>query len=87
MKRDVIIVEHAFKHGLSASDISHAWDNFIRMQHRGAPHEGEIILVGYDKSGHLIELVAAERPFGIVIFHAMRPPTRNMLIELGMTRR
>ena len=84
---EVVIVEHAFKHGLEAEDIAYAWENFVRKQYRGAPNEGEIIVVGYDKRGRFIEIVAAERPSGTVIYHAMEPPSENVLAELGMIRR
>lgn len=84
---DVIIAEHAFKHGISQEDIVYAWENFVRKQYRGAPHEGEVVVVGYDRAGRFIEIVAATRPFGTVIYHAMEPPTRNVLIELGLARR
>lgn len=84
---EVIIDEHAFKHGVSESDIEHAWEFFARKQYRGAPNEGEIVLVGYDRKGRFVELVAAERSFGIIIFHAMRPPTHKVLHELKMMRR
>ena len=83
----LIIHPHAFKHGVSESDIKHAWKCFARKQYRGSPNEGEIVLVGCDQKGCFIELEAAERSFGVIIFHAMRPPTRKVLIELKMVRR
>lgn len=82
-----IIVEHALKHGLLEDDIRFAWDNFVRKQYRGAPNEGEIIAVGYDRAGRFIEIVAAERSFGTIIYHAMCPPTVKLLKELGLVRR
>lgn len=84
---EVFIEEHALKHGVSQKDIEHAWACFARKQYRGAPKEGEIVLVGYDRKGRLVEIVAAERKFGIVIFHAMRPPTHNVLRELRIMGR
>ncbi len=84
---DLIIADHAFKHGISQEDIVYAWENFVRKQYRGAPREGEVVVVGYDRMGRLIEIVAATRQFGTVIFHAMEPPTRNVLEELGLARR
>lgn len=84
---DVIIVDHAFKHGLTADDIAYAWENFVRKQYRGSPNEGEVVVVGYDRAGRFIEVIAAERPFGTVIFHAKEPPTTKVLIELGLARR
>lgn len=84
---ELIIATHALKHGIGPEEIEYAWNNFLRRQYRGAPQEGEIIAVGMGRSGQLIELVAEERPFGIVVFHAMHPPTNNMLSELGLARR
>lgn len=83
---ELIIDEHALKHGLEPKDIEYAWDNFVAKVYRGAPNEGEIIAVGYDGKGRFVELVGAERSFGIVVFHAMTPPTRNAMRELGMER-
>lgn len=84
---DLILVEHAFKHGLSEKDIACAWQNYLVRQYRGAPHEGEVVAVGCDAHGRLIEMVAAERSFGTVLFHAKHPPTEKVLRELGLTRR
>lgn len=84
---DLIIAEHAFKHGLSAEDIEYAWDHFTAKEYRGAPNEGEIVVIGPKRNGNLIQMVAAERTFGIVIYHAMEPPTKKVMEELGITRR
>ena len=67
-----IVVEHALKHGLSEEDIRYAWSNFVRKQYRGAPNEGEIVVVGYDRRGRFIEIVAAEREFGPIYFEQVR---------------
>ena len=84
---ELFIASHAFKHGLEEESILYAWNNFLRLQHRGSPHEGEVVAVGHDKSGRLIQMVAAEREFGYLIYHAMTPPTERVLIELGLKRR
>ena len=84
---EVVIVPHALKHGVSESDISFAWDNFVRKQHRSAPNEGEIVVVGFDTCGRLVELVAVETARKTAIYHAMRPPTIKILSELGLQRR
>ena len=84
---EVIIAEHAFKHGIAEEDIVYAWENFVRKQYRGTPNEGQVVVVGYDRSGRFIELVAAERACGMIIYHAMEPPTLNVLVELGLVRR
>ncbi len=84
---DLIIAEHALKHGISPEDIIYAWENFVRKQYRGAPNEGEVIAIGYDRRGRPIELIAALRPFGTVLFHANTPPATSVLVELGLARR
>lgn len=84
---DLIIDEHALKHGLSPDDIAYVWGNFVVMQYRGAPNEGEVVVVGYDRKGRAVELIAADRPFGMVVFHANTPPSASILLELGLARR
>lgn len=84
---EVIISEHAFKHGISQKDIEYAWEHFHRKQFRGAPNEGEIVLIGPDRQGRPMQIVAAERDYGTILYHAMRPPTRKVLVELGLERR
>lgn len=83
---ELIIDEHALKHGLEPEEIEHAWHNFVAKVYRGAPNEGEVIAVGYDGRGRFMEMVGAERSFGTVIFHAMTPPTRIVIRELGMEK-
>ena len=79
-----IIDEHALKHGLSPDDIAYAWLNFAAKVYRGAPNEGEAIALGYDRAGRPIEMVGIERAFWTVVFHAISPPTKNALRELGL---
>ena len=84
---DVYVDEHAYKHGLTEEQILYAWENFIKKLYRGAPNEGEIVCVGYDKNGVMMQLVAVEKSFGVLIYHAMTPPTQNALKELGLLKR
>lgn len=84
---DLFIDEHAFKHGLDADGIAFAWEHFIAKQYRGAPNEGEIVAVGCDERGRLVQMVAVVKPYGTLIFHAMEPPTVGVLQELGLGRR
>jgi len=81
---DLYIHPHAYKHGLSESDVFYAWKNFLRKQHRKSPEEDTILTVGYNKSGKLIQMVGRQTQDGILIYHAMSPPTRSVLIELGL---
>lgn len=84
---DVIIDEHALKHGVLPEDIAYVWENYVVMQYRGAPKEGEVVVFGYDRKGRPVELVAADRSFGTVVFHANTPPSASILMELGLARR
>ena len=45
------------------------------------------VAVGQTLSGGLVELVAARKGFVTIIFHAMKPPTKKVLLELGLIRR
>ena len=38
---ELIIADHALKHGLSPIEIESAWKNYLVKQYRGAPNEGE----------------------------------------------
>ena len=75
------------KHGLEADDIAFAREHFIAKQYRGAPDEGEVVAVGVDTRGKLVQMVAVEKPYGRLIIHAMEPPTMGVLEELGLGRR
>jgi len=84
---ELVIDEHAYKHGITEEQIIHAWENFVRKQFRQSPREDQVVAVGYDKQGKMIQLVGVTKPFGTLIYHAMEPPTMNVLIELGLARR
>jgi hypothetical protein len=77
---------HALKHGLSEDDILYAWDSFVRKQHRESPEEDKMLVVGYNRSGQFLQMVGRETHEGILIYHAMAPPTTNVLVELGLSR-
>lgn len=84
---ELIILPCALKHGVTQESIECAWDNFVEMCFRGTPNEGEVVVIGYDRQGRPIEIIAAERPFGIVVYHANTPPSASVLIELGLAGR
>ncbi len=83
---DIDVAEHALKHGLTESEILYAWENFLRKQHRQTPNEDVVVAVGVTQSGDLIQMVAIDKPWGTLIYHALKPPTMKVLIELGMVR-
>lgn len=84
---EVHVDAHALRHGVAEEDIRYAWRNFVRLRHRGTPNEGQVLAIGPDRRGRLIQMVAVERAFGVLIYHAMRPPTERALRELGMVIR
>lgn len=84
---EVYVDEHAFKRGVTYDEIVHAWNNLAAMRHRSSPHKGEIIAVGFSAAGDAIELVALMKQQGVLIYHAMKPPTEKVLKELRLVRR
>lgn len=82
----VIVAEHALKHGLSESEILHAWENYVRMQQRPAPDEEYVAAVGCTQSGDMVQMMAVIVEDGYLVIHAMTPPTTKVLKELGMAR-
>jgi len=71
---------------LSEEDVKKAWRAYIRMMRR----EGDddyYIAVGFDEAGRTIEMVTVETIEGDwYIYHAMTPPSKKTLIELGLMR-
>lgn len=84
---EVYVDEHAFKRGVTYDEIVHAWNNLAAMRHRSSPREGEIVAIGFSATGDAIELVASMKRHGILIYHAIKPPTEKALRELGYVRR
>ena len=84
---EVVVHPHALKHGISESDILHAWENFIAKQQRTAPREDEIVAIGATADGMLIQLVVKDLGNVLLIFHAMVPPSEKVMRELGLKRR
>lgn len=95
-ERDIVLIHiikglyasrHALKHGLALEDIEYAWVHFIARRNREEPNETTIVAIGPRRNGNLIQMVGVEESFGIVIYHAMEPPTQKVLAELNMQRR
>lgn len=84
---NLIVEEHALKHGLSKEQILYAWGNFVMRQNRSSPNEDQVVVIGYDRTGRPLQIIATEKPFGFLIYHAMTPPTKKILRELGLLRR
>lgn len=86
---EVIVDPHALKHGLSEAEVAHAWDTPIACRQRGGELDPPIwIAIGVLPDGRMAELVALEDDRGRWrVFHAMTPPTKKFVRELGMGRR
>jgi uncharacterized DUF497 family protein len=84
---ELAIAEHAMKHGLTQEEIAYAWEHLIAIRFRKAPNEEEAIAIGILPDGSVAEVVALTTKGRTVIFHAMTPPTRKALIEVGLKRR
>lgn len=84
---EIFVHPHALKHGLKEDEILFAWANFIRKRHRDVPNNDQMIAIGVTQSGKHIQMVGIIKPFGLMIYHAMTPPTEKMLAELGLGRR
>lgn len=73
---------------LSEEDVLAAWEGCLRSRPRIDVDAVEYIAIGCDARGRLVEMVAREVGGGTwLIYHALTPPTRKALLELGMTRR
>lgn len=82
---DVYVHPHALKHGLSEEEIRYAWSNFVRSQFRHAPNEDQCVRIGFGAyTPTAIQMVGVVRPVGVLIVHAMTPPQKSVLAELGM---
>ena len=78
----LVIMQSAFKHGLSEESIKEAWSGFVRKRPRG---DDCWVAIGFDTKGRQIELVGLVLADGtILIIHAMSPATEKMLRELGL---
>ena len=49
----------------------------------------KLLLSGLRKTedGRVVELVGSQKPSAVVIYHAMEPPTKRVLFELGLLAR
>ena len=69
---------------LSEDDVREAWDNYVCMARRD---NDQVLTLGFDAKSRAVEMVAKESSGDFLIYHAMTPPTRKAMIELGLVRR
>lgn len=69
-------------------DVRSAWRNAIRFVLRQLNEKDHYLVIGQGTSGRVIEIVAAREDDGsVLVFHAMTPPSKKTLSELGFIRR
>jgi uncharacterized DUF497 family protein len=71
----VEIVQSARKHGVDDADIVHAYENAIRIVEYEYNGEDRVLVIGADRTGRLLELVAVPvgEPTRIIHADALRP--------------
>jgi uncharacterized DUF497 family protein len=71
----VEIVQSARKHGVDDPDIVHAYENAIRIVEYEYNGEDRVLVIGADRTGRLLELVAVPvgEPNRIIHADALRP--------------
>lgn len=66
------IARSAHKHGIASDEITHAFDNAIRLIEFEYDGEDRLLVIGADASGRLLELVAVPAEAPLRIIHADR---------------
>lgn len=63
------------KHGIADTDIEHAWHNAIRLVEYEYAGQERLLVIGADRHGRLLELVAvpADEPTRIIHADLLRP--------------
>ena len=69
------ISESARKHGVDDEDIVHAWENAIRYVEYDFDGDERLLVIGADRHGRMLELVAvpADAPTRIIHADRLRP--------------
>ena len=65
----------ALKHDIEAADIGYAWVNAVRLVEYEYNGEERLLVIGPDRHGHMLELVAvpADEPTRIIHADRLRP--------------
>jgi uncharacterized DUF497 family protein len=77
----VEIRRSAHRHGIDDADILHAWSNAIRLVEYDYQGEERLLVIGPDRHGRLLEVVAvpAGEPTRIIHADALRPKFYDFL--------
>lgn len=65
----------ALKHGIDDADIQHAWTNAIRLVDYDYDGQDRLLVIGPDRHGRMLELVAVpvDEPTRIIHADRLRP--------------
>lgn len=77
----VEVTDSARKHGIADDDILHAWEHALRTIETEQYGEERLIVIGSDRHGTLLELVAvpADKPTRIIHADRLRPKFYDLL--------
>lgn len=75
------VEESAHRHGVDDSDILHARENAIRLVEYEYEYDERLLVIGTDRHGRLLELVAvpADTPTRIIHADGLRPKFHDYL--------
>ena len=81
---EAIVLPSALKHGLTASALEEAWENFVAKRPRG---DDCWVCIGFSGQGEEIETVGLVTADGkTLIIHGLSPATEKIKRELGLGR-
>ena len=66
------VTPSARKHGVEDADIQHAWRNAMRLVEYEYLGEDRLLVIGPDRQGRLLELVAVPAQAPVRVIHADR---------------
>lgn len=69
---------------ITNEEVVSAWESRIKTQFRVDEDKPYLISVGVSNTGKVLEMIAFEDESDVVIFHAMTPPSKKFLKEIGM---
>ena len=70
------IRQSARRHGINDADIQHAWGNAMRLIEYDYDGEDRLLVIGPDRQGQLLELVAVPADQPARVIHADRLRTK-----------
>lgn len=71
----------ARRHGIDDADIQHAWVNAVRLVEYDYEGEDRLLVIGPDRHGRMLELVAvpADQPARVIHADRLRPKFHDYL--------